>query len=358
VLHDFIRSHHDGIVRRTRIRVDARMAPQATNEGIENGILRFLGELVETLRERLHSNAAIDERASRHGGTRFESGFSVSQLVHDYGDVCQVVTGLAIESGAPVTTEEYRTLNGCLDDAIAAAVTEHARAAESATADRNTERLGVLAHELRNQLNSALLAYDILRGGTVSIGGSTGSVLGRSLLALRSLVERSLVEVRLDVGLHEVHPIDVAGFLARLEPAEVIAANSAQVALPTDFGADGVSIQGDEQLLGSAVTNLLQNAFKFTPPGKQVSLRASATPELVAIEVEDQCGGISDHVMSGLFKAFHQGSHDRTGLGLGLVISMRAVESMHGHISVRNKSPVGCVFSIELPRIASPVLAV
>jgi hypothetical protein len=53
-------------------------------------------------------------------------GFTVGQVVHGYGDVCQAVTDLAVEMGAPISTDDFRTLNRCLDDAIAGAVTEYA----------------------------------------------------------------------------------------------------------------------------------------------------------------------------------------------------------------------------------------
>jgi signal transduction histidine kinase len=114
-----------------------------------------------------------------------------------------------------------------------------------------------------------------------------------------------------------------------------------------------VEILGDRQLLGSAVHNLLLNAFKFTARGGHVVLRTSATPERVLIEVQDQCGGIPDHVSSRLFKPFQQATSDGRGMGLGLVISRRAIEAIHGRLSLRNEPGTGCVFAIDLPRIVA-----
>jgi hypothetical protein len=63
-------------------------------------------------------------------------GFTVSQVVHDYGDICQAITEWAVEQNAPITTDEFHVLNRCLDTAIADAVTEHARiTAASRSAD-------------------------------------------------------------------------------------------------------------------------------------------------------------------------------------------------------------------------------
>ena len=73
------------------------------------------------------STSAIGSAATRHGGQLQARGYSVSQVVHHYGEVCQAVTELAAEQQAPITPEEFHTLNGCLDTAIAEAVTEHTR---------------------------------------------------------------------------------------------------------------------------------------------------------------------------------------------------------------------------------------
>ena len=60
-------------------------------------------------------------------------GFNISQVVHDYGDICQAITEVAVEQNVPITTEEFHTLNRCLDTAIAEAVTEHARITAEST---------------------------------------------------------------------------------------------------------------------------------------------------------------------------------------------------------------------------------
>src|SRR5688572_15118605 len=144
------------------------------------------------------TGAEIGQGAALHGSELRWAGFTVAQVVHDYGDLCQAVTELAIELDIPISVDEFRTLNRCLDEAIARAVTEHARQRELALADRGTERMGFFAHELRNRLANAMLAFGALKSGTVGIGGSTGALLGRNLIALRDLVDRRLAEMRLE----------------------------------------------------------------------------------------------------------------------------------------------------------------
>src|SRR4029079_4363289 len=111
------------------------------------------------------------------------AGFTVAQVVHDYGDVCQAVTQLAIDKDSEISADEFKTLNRCLDEAIAEAVTEYARQRELSLSNRETERLGFFAHELRNLLSNAMLSFEVLKTGSVGIGGSTGAVLGRNLIA-------------------------------------------------------------------------------------------------------------------------------------------------------------------------------
>jgi signal transduction histidine kinase len=68
------------------------------------------------------------------------------------------------------------------------------------------------------------------------------------------------------------------------------------------------------------------------------------------IEVKDECGGLPDGKAEELFRPFEQKSSDRTGLGLGLSISRRAVQANDGTLSVRNIAGVGCIFTIDFPR--------
>ena len=106
----------------------------------------------------------------------------MSQVVHDYGDVCQSVTDLAVEMNAPIGTEDFRTLNRCLDDAIAGAVTEHAT--------RNNTRDGE-SNEMRNLINAAITAFEVIQTGTVGVGGTTGALVHRSLMAIRAFIDRT-----------------------------------------------------------------------------------------------------------------------------------------------------------------------
>ncbi len=62
-------------------------------------------------------------------------------------------------------------------------------------------RLGAFAHELRNLLNSATLALTVIKNGDVGLNGATGAILDRSMVGLRSLIDRSLSDVRMTAGM-------------------------------------------------------------------------------------------------------------------------------------------------------------
>ena len=134
-LHEFIVENRDEIIRRCRAKVATRSMPPPTEAEIDHGVPLFLDQLVDALRLGLRSSPQIEKSAVRHGHDLLLQGFTVSQVVHDYGDVCQAVTELAVEMNAPIGTDDFRTLNRCLDDAIAGAVTEYGRERNQSTLD-------------------------------------------------------------------------------------------------------------------------------------------------------------------------------------------------------------------------------
>ena len=362
MLSEFIAINRDEITRRCRAKVTTRLIPPPTPAEIDHGVPLFLEQLVGALRLGLSSSPEIGRSAVLHGHDLLLQGFTVSQVVHDYGDICQAITDLAVESNAPISTEDFRTLNRCLDDAIASAVTEYGRERNQSTLDqeaaRGSERLGFLAHELRNLASTALVAFEVLKTGNVGVSGSTGAVLHRSLVGLGTLIGRSLEEVRLSHSVRNRERFLVSEFIDELAPAARLMATERGIGLTVMPVEDGVSVEADREILAAVLANLLQNAFKFTHPRSNVSLSVGASAERVLIEVQDECGGFPDEDLSGLFRPFGQQSADRSGLGLGLAFSRWGIEANHGRIYARNRPGVGCVFTVELPRVALPAAGV
>jgi signal transduction histidine kinase len=352
VLRQFLSAHRAAIIERTRSKVATRLAPSVTAEELESGIPHFLDQLIDILGSSSNSSDTIGASATLHGGHLLRRGFTVGQVVHDYGGVCQAITELAAETKAPITAEEFHTLNRCLDDAIALAVTEYSRQREQSIAHEGRESLGTLAHELRNSLGSAMISFDILRTGSVGFGGSTANVLAASLRRLSSLIDSSLAGVRLDAGLRSPERVSLHEFMEEIEVGASMEANARGATLTVTPVERGVDVEVDRQLLAAAVANLLNNAFKFGRSRGHVSLRTSSTEGRVFIEVEDECGGLPGGKAEELFRPFEQRGVNRTGLGLGLSISRKSVEADGGKLRARDLPGVGCVFTIELPRLA------
>src|SRR5688572_23235233 len=220
MLHEFIAVNREEIIQRCRAKVATRSVPPPTDVEIDHGVPVFLDQLIDALRLGLTSSPEIVRSAVKHGHDLLLQGFTVSQVVHDYGDVCQSITDLAVEKNAPISTDDFRTLNRCLDDAIAGAVTQFGRERNQSGIDgesaRGSERLGFFAHELRNLLNTALMAFEVLKTGNDGVGGSTGTVLHRSLMASHALITRSLLEVRLTQGIQNQQHFLVAGFIEEI----------------------------------------------------------------------------------------------------------------------------------------------
>jgi signal transduction histidine kinase len=354
MLGEFLASNRDELLARARRRVAERCAPIPTEVELTFGLPVFFDQLRSALR-RAASQQDVDHTelartAGHHGHDLFHKGLSVAQVVHDYGDLCQVITELAAEKNAAISIVEFQTLNLCLDDAIAGAVTEFGRQRERALSSEGAEKLGVLVHELRNLLNTAMLAFDGIRKGSVAIGGSTGTMLGRSLSGIQTLIDRSFADVRLEAGLQARERVSVGAVIEEVELGAAMFAETHSLVLEVTPVDEEVVVEADRQILAAAITNLLQNAFKFTRPGTRIVLRTSCSETRVLIDVEDECGGLPIGRRDSLLRPFVQRGHDRTGLGLGLSICVKAMHTMAGELRVRDLPGEGCVFTIDLPR--------
>ena len=147
MLHEFVAVNRGEIIRRCRAKVAARSVPPPTEAEIDHGVPVFLDQLRDALRFGQITSPEISTSAIKHGHDLLLQGFTVSQVVHDYGDVCQAITELAVELNAPISTEDFGTLNRCLDDAIAGAVTQYGRERNQSGIDgesaRGSESLGL-----------------------------------------------------------------------------------------------------------------------------------------------------------------------------------------------------------------------
>ena len=349
--------------------VASRSEPKLADYRLAHGIPIFLDQLIETLTieeafeptgKRIGTDmprsftTEIGSMAALHGRDLLERGFTLEQVVRDYGDVCQAVTNLAYETGTTIAVGEFRTFNQCLDNAIAGAVTEYAYRQAAVTTEEGFQalnsRLGPLAHELRNLLHIAMYSVKAIKAGSVGMTGATGAVLDRSLVGMSNLIDRSLAEVRVTAGLPpRLNAVRLADFLAEIAASaslDPLARECRFTVTPVD---ENLEVDVDREMLAAAVGNLLQNAFKFTERHSEVRLYAHVAAGRVLIEVEDHCGGLPGGIPEKLLLPFVQSGQDRSGLGLGLDICRRSVEANHGLLRVRDVPGSGCIFTIDLP---------
>lgn len=373
MLHVFLSNNRTELIDQCRAKVSKRVQRHATDLQLRNGVPLFIDQLIRTLVAEDAGNEALSIRVSgpsggdvqhpseigvaaiAHGKSLLGLGFTVDQVVHDYGDLCQAITQLAEQRDAPFRVEEFRTLNRCLDNAIADSVSAFSAQRDTANADRLSdeanERLAFLSHELRNALHTASLSVRALELGGLTLGGATGAVLKRSLASMRALIDASLGEVRARSAVPVPRTtFSLAAFVTDAGTTAQLEADIRGCDLLVSNVDSSLRIEANRDLLLAALGNLLSNAFKFTHRGTTVRLTAHAVDERIFVEIADHCGGLAVNQAEEMFEPFTQQGIDRTGLGLGLSIARHNVESMGGLLTVKNLPDVGCVFTISFPR--------
>ena len=373
MMHNFLSNNRSDLISRCKTKVAQRLKREATEAQLVNGVPLFLDQLIKTLEaEDVDDSAAslrisgpsggdvvalseLGESASAHGKQLLVLGYTVDQVVHDYGDLCQAITDLAFERDAPFAIEEFRTLNRCLDNAIADAVTEFSYQRDL-TLDRVESaavnvRLGSLVHELRNGLSTATLAVTALDRGNLPMSGATGAVLKRSLVSLSGLVDKSLEEMRVGADVKDEHPtFSTASFISDAKNSAALAASAKGCKFTVSAVDPLLGMKGNRDLLLGAMANLLHNAFKFTHGHTEVTLKAYALGDRIHMDVEDSCGGLPKGNPERLFTPFTQRGDDKSGLGLGLSIARKNVEADGGFLTVRDLPGKGCIFTLSMPR--------
>lgn len=373
MLHEFLNAHRGELIDRCRVKVARRSAPKVTPAELAHGIPLFLDQLIRTLQveqgadplqSRKVSGSAggggsgsseMGASAALHGRELLQRGFTVDQVVHDYGDLCQAITDLAFETDAAIEIDEFRTLNRCLDNAIAEAVTEYAAQRSTHVTSNSVqalnERLGFIAHELRDLVHTTTLAVMAMRQGNVGMTGATGAVLDRCLNGLRQLADRSLADVRITAGMTlRRERISLAALVDQIAGAALLEADARKCRFTVSPVDRNLAVEVDRDMLFSAVGNLLHNAFKFTQAHTEVTLRAYGLADRILIDVEDHCGGLPLGAADQMFLPFTQNGANRSGLGLGLTMCQRSVEANNGVLRVRDVPGSGCVFTIDLLR--------
>jgi signal transduction histidine kinase len=347
-LHQFMAKHRDDLLRLCLDRM-RKLSPGRSDSELCEGFRNVLDEVIAAVERELESasgaTAELTESAAQFGVDRQRRDFAIGNLAMHLGTISDSLGELGARQGKAFEARDYQAFNRCLDTTMAAAIDEFFKKTQSQEEIATTERIGFLAHELRNALHSAKMSFAMIRNGQFGIHSRTADVLDRSLARLDSLVAQILVSARLRSGVEpEREWVEVEPMLR-----DIADATTAERGIRIHVIADReLAVIGDQRLLVTALSNLVQNAVKFSHRHATVEVRARRDGPMVVIEVEDECGGLPEGKPDELFAPHVQRGNDRRGFGFGLPITREAVEAQRGEIFVRNLPGKGCVFVVRL----------
>ena len=354
MLHDFLTEEREAILEIARSGSREVQKGRTVSTGMDEGWGLFYDELTELMRENepfsFHNELGHHTAgATQRGKEYFQLGYSLSEVVHSYGFLCQAITSHATEMGTVISTREFQQLNLSLDTAIAEAVTEFDKWSKDHIDEQEVRRLGHLAHELRNGIHNVMITLEMIKSGAVGAQSSTSHVLDKNLQRMIGLIDGAMTEVRMRSE-PEVHliPSRLFDLMHEVGVTAGYEARARNITLEMK-GSYGIESNVDRQLYVAALANLVHNALKYTKPGSDVTVCLQTVGENTVTEVEDECGGLSVNVPEDLFQERTQQHEDKSGLGLGLGIARKAVEQMNGTLTVINLPGKGCRFSITLP---------
>lgn len=367
MLYEFLGQYRKEIIQilRKKILADSTLKPTSTL--LDQGLPIFYDELIGVLwrtatatvshadeKTFLSENKIAKGGAAAHGKELLRLGYTISQVVYSYGAVCQSITEFVKKKSYTITTQEFQDLNLSLDCAIAEAVTEFENIKIENINNTGTERLGFLIHEIGSSLSAASIAHKMIQEGRVGSAGSTSKALSGSIEHMWHLISSAQMEIRMRTNaspsLAQVRLKDITN---EIETTAIIKAGLNGVRLQFDID-PAIQLTADRYLLSSALSNLVGNALKFTKNNACTTVRSKESNGRILIKIEDECGGLPDGKIEELFKPFIQNGNDRSGMGLGLSISRRAIELNKGRLIARNIPGKGCVFTISLPKDKEP----
>jgi signal transduction histidine kinase len=349
-MHEFIAQNRDEILRLVTRDMKAS-SPDWSEAELAKGFDSLLDEIVGALRKEsgLPSASCLpgnSDVARRVGGRRQAKGYEIAKIATDIGAISSALGELAREQGITFAPGDYQVFNQCIDTASASALDEYWKRAREQREQDEATRVGFVVHELRNSVSSARLSFALLRRGEIGIQGKTGDVLDRSLRRLGTLIDEMLLAVQLQAGAKlDTRRLSLATLIGDVADAAV----PERGILLEERVEEGVCVDGDESLLVSAISNLVQNALKFTRDAGRVEIRGFREGSSVVIEVEDECGGLPPGKQDELFAPFVRRTSDRRGIGLGLAITRDAVKAHGGQVGVHSLPGKGCVFRVSLP---------
>jgi signal transduction histidine kinase len=353
-LYDLLKARHDQLISCWTSQARKTVAPGPLPQAeLLDHMPAFVDEIIAALYPTALPLPPNRGSAEEHGVQRLRLGFDVSEVVREYGLLHHCILALAREAGLTISLRDQDVVCRWLNQGIADAVAQYVQQRDLERQRQESEHIGFLAHELRNPLGAARLAFTRLTFRELAEGGRAVELLDRNLRRAAEMIESALVQASLRMGIEpRLERIDLPAFLREIERDAAVEAQAKQITIAV-VAPDELFIDADPRLLRSALTNLVGNAIKFSSEGGRVVMGASRREGRVTIDVADSCGGLPPGKAEELFAPLVQRGDDHTGYGLGLAIALQAAEAHAGTITLRDVPGQGCVFTVALP-IAAP----
>jgi signal transduction histidine kinase len=356
MLRAFLTENREELIERCRSKVGLRRAPRAPPPQTLHGVPLFLSQLVATFPDGVDSAPETElcaaQAASKHGQELLQQGFTIEQVVHDYGDLCQSITELAAERVARIPPDDFGILNIRLDEAIASAVAAYSQQQAIAVAAQTKlaadERIGALASEMRNLVNTSMLAISAMKRGSVGFGGATAAALDRSIARMRGLIDRTLADIHPDSrGSPHAEIIEIGPFIAAVQLAAAVEAARRGCDLTVVVEPD-IYVEADRHILGSAVSNLLNGVLRSMQRDGHLFLSAYARMGRVIIDVEDSGASLEIGALRDILEGFADRASATTALGSALLCCAQGIEASGGSLTARAAGGGGCLYTIDL----------
>jgi len=353
-LHELLAANRDEVMQRWKACVRGALAMEAipTIELVDH-LPQFVDEIIATLSTGARvpettPSIEISASASEHGTQRLRLGFSLDSVVREYGALRDALIGTAVDAGTTPTLGEIQLVFDCIITGIAHAVSEYTYQRDAELRRQANEHFAFIAHELRNPLASAAMAFHQLKEAGSLPELRAVAILERGIHRTAELVDQTLKTARVASGIElQRRGTTLAALFADAELGALPEAQAKGIELRVVVaGHDPLEV--DVRLISSAIGNLVRNAVRYSHGGV-VELRGHVMNGRAVIEVEDCCGGLEPGKVEALFVPFVRLDQTQTGFGLGLAIAKQAVEAHGGTIRLQNLPTKGCIFVLEIP---------
>ncbi len=238
-------------------------------------------EFVDQIIAALHPEALplppVGEIAEEHGAQRLGIGFDVGEVVREYGLLHRCILDLAGRAAFTPDLREQRIVARWLSTGVADAVAQYGKQRDIERQRQTSEHLGFIAHELRSPLSTACLAFARLRPTAPAESARWADVLDRNLRRTVDLIDGVLGQASLQLGVEPaITRLDLKTFLQEIVADAEAESQSRGISVTLSAG-DGIALDADPRLMRSAVSNLLNNALKFSRP--RLPRRSQRRPE-------------------------------------------------------------------------------